>query len=91
MMQVDGYSLDAQREKLRKYADYQDMVIAGEYSDEGHSGKNIKGRSEFTSLLADIESGKPLLRQLYYNSWLMTSYITNRVLGLSFSINEGRT
>lgn len=26
-MQVDGYSLDAQREKLRKYADYEDMVI----------------------------------------------------------------
>ncbi|MBP3809149.1 MAG: recombinase family protein [Clostridiales bacterium] len=58
MMQVDGYSLDAQRDKLRKYADYQDMVIAGEYSDEGHSGKNIKGRPEFTRLLADIESGK---------------------------------
>ena len=38
-MQVDGYSLDAQREKLRKYADYEDMVIAGEYSDEGFSGK----------------------------------------------------
>ena len=46
-MQVDGYSLDAQREKLRKYADYEDMVIAGEYSDEGFSGKNIQGRHEF--------------------------------------------
>ena len=33
-MQVDGYSLDAQRDKLRKYAAYEDMVIAGEYSDE---------------------------------------------------------
>ena len=32
-MQVDGYSLDAQRDKLRKYADYEDMVVAGEYSD----------------------------------------------------------
>lgn len=50
MMQVDGYSLNAQRDKLRKYADYQDLVIAGEYSDEGHSGKNIKGRPEFTRL-----------------------------------------
>ena len=29
-MQVDGYSLDAQREKLRKYAEYEDMMIAGE-------------------------------------------------------------
>ena len=28
-MQVDGYSLDAQRDKLRKYAAYEDMVIAG--------------------------------------------------------------
>lgn len=33
-MQVDGYSLEAQRDKLRKYAAYEDMVIAGEYSDE---------------------------------------------------------
>ena len=33
-MQVDGYSLDAQKDKLHKYADYQEMVIAGEYSDE---------------------------------------------------------
>lgn len=32
-MQVDGYSLDAQRDKLHKYADYQDMIIAGEYSE----------------------------------------------------------
>lgn len=28
-MQVDGYSLDAQRDKLKKYAEYQEMVIAG--------------------------------------------------------------
>ena len=46
-MQVDGYSLDAQKDKLRKYAEFQDMEIVGEYSDEGHSGKNIKGRQEF--------------------------------------------
>ena len=34
-MQVDGYSLDAQRDKLRKYAAYEDMIVVGEYSDEG--------------------------------------------------------
>ena len=34
-MQVDGYSLDAQKDKLRKYAEYQEMSIVGEYSDEG--------------------------------------------------------
>ena len=33
-MQVDGFSLDAQRDKLRTYAKFQGMVIAGEYSDE---------------------------------------------------------
>jgi site-specific DNA recombinase len=32
------------RTKLRKYAEFQDMEIVEEYSDEGHSGKNIKGR-----------------------------------------------
>ena len=32
-MQVEGYSLDAQKDKLRKYAAYEEMVIAGEYSD----------------------------------------------------------
>ena len=37
-IQVDGYSLDAQKDKLRKYAEFQDMEIVGEYSDEGHSG-----------------------------------------------------
>ena len=38
---VDGYSLDAQRDKLRKYAAYEDMIVAGEYSDEGFSGKKM--------------------------------------------------
>lgn len=33
-MQVEGYSLDAQKDKIRKYADYQDMEVVGEYSDE---------------------------------------------------------
>ena len=27
-MQVDGYSLDAQRDKLLKYAAYEDMIVA---------------------------------------------------------------
>ena len=45
-VQVDGYSLEAQKEKLRKYAEFQGLVIAGEYSDEGFSGKNIQGRFE---------------------------------------------
>lgn len=54
-VQVDGYSLDAQKEKLRKYAEYQGFVIAGEYSDEGFSGKNIQGRFEFQRMMKDIQ------------------------------------
>lgn len=57
-MQVDGYSLDAQKDKLRKYAEYEDMTIVGEYSDEGFSGKNIQGRLEFQRMLSDIQEGK---------------------------------
>ena len=57
-MQVDGYSLDAQKDKLHKYADYQDMIISGEYSDEGKSGKSVEGRPQFQQMLSDIESGK---------------------------------
>ena len=57
-MQVDGYSLDAQRDKLRKYAAYEDMIVAGEYSDEGFSGKNIQGRQEFQRMLNDIQDCK---------------------------------
>lgn len=34
------------------------MEIVGEYSDEGYSGKNIKGRQEFMRMLNDIEDGK---------------------------------
>ena len=57
-MQVDGYSLDAQRDKLRKYAAYEDMIVVGEYSDEGFSGKNIQGRQEFQRMLNDIQDAK---------------------------------
>lgn len=57
-MQVDGYSLDAQKDKLKRYAEFQNMVIAGEYSDEGKLGKNIIGRPQFQQMLKDIETMK---------------------------------
>lgn len=57
-MQVEGYSLDAQKDKLKKYADYQEMIIAGEYSDEGKSGKSVEGRPEFQQMIQDIETSK---------------------------------
>lgn len=57
-MQVDGYSLDAQREKLCRYAEYEGMTVSAEYSDEGFSGKNIQGRLEFQRMLNDIQNEK---------------------------------
>ena len=56
-MQVDGYSLDAQREKLKRYAEFQNMEIVNEYSDEGKSGKSVEGRPEFQRMLDNIENG----------------------------------
>ena len=56
-MQVGGFSLDAQKEKLKKYADYQDMVVVREFSDEGKSGKNVDGRPQFKEMLELIEAG----------------------------------
>lgn len=56
-MQVDGFSLDAQKEKLKKYADYQDMVVVREFSDEGKSDKNVDGRPRFKEMLELIEAG----------------------------------
>ena len=53
-MQVDGFSLEAQKDKLRKYAALNDMEIVREYSDAGFSGKNIKGRADFQRMLNDV-------------------------------------
>lgn len=56
-MQVDGFSLKAQREKLYAYAQYQDMEVVGEFSDEGKSGKNVKDRIQFQEMLEKIKNG----------------------------------
>ena len=53
-MQVEGYSLDAQKERLTKYADFQNMEVVREYCDAGKSGKSIAGRPEFTQMLQDV-------------------------------------
>ncbi len=57
-MQVDGYSLDAQKDRLIKYADYERMKIVGEYCDGGKSGKSVDGRPDFARMLNDIRNNK---------------------------------
>lgn len=53
-MQVEGYSLEAQKERLTKYADFQNMEVVREYCDAGKSGKSIAGRPEFAQMLQDV-------------------------------------
>ena len=57
-MQIDGYSLDARKARMKAFAEYNDYEIAGEYEDAGKSGKSIEGRAEFARMMEDIKSGK---------------------------------
>ena len=43
--------------KLKRYAEFQNMEIVNEYSDEGKSGKSVEGRPEFQRMLDNIENG----------------------------------
>lgn len=49
-MQIDGYSLDAQKSRMKAYAEFNDYEIVGEYEDAGKSGKSIEGRVEFNRM-----------------------------------------
>lgn len=55
--QVEGYSLDGQRDYLTEWAEHEGMIVIGVYVDAGKSGKSIKGREEFQKMLADISTG----------------------------------
>ena len=57
-MQIDGYSLDAQKSRMKAFADYNGYEIVGEYEDAGKSGKSIEGRLQFSQMMDDIKSGK---------------------------------
>lgn len=57
-MQIDGYSLDAQKARMKAYAEFNDYEIVHEYEDAGKSGKSIEGRIQFNQMLEDIKTGK---------------------------------
>ena len=57
-MQIDGYSLDAQKARMKAYADFNNFEIVGEYEDAGKSGKSTEGRLAFNNMIEDIKSGK---------------------------------
>ena len=58
-MQVDGYSLDAQRNCLVKEAKNRGMAVAAEFSDVGSSGKDTAGRPQLMKMLDRIRNGNP--------------------------------
>lgn len=41
-MQVDGYSLDAQKDKLRKYAEFQNMLVAGNTATRASPARTLR-------------------------------------------------
>ena len=55
-MQVDGYSLEAQEDHLRKAADLHDLKVIKVFSDEGKSGKNVTGRPEYQEMMRRIQN-----------------------------------
>ncbi|MBQ7277073.1 MAG: recombinase family protein [Bacilli bacterium] len=65
-MQVDGFSLDAQINTLKRYAEREGMIIVDTYEDAGKSGKSIEGRPSFKKLLDDIKNGLDIKYVLVY-------------------------
>lgn len=54
----EGDSIPAQRDALRKYASDHNMIVAGEYVDDGISGTKYSQRDELQRMLSDVEAGK---------------------------------
>jgi len=53
----DGFSIHAQIDKLKKYAEVNDWEIKDFYIDDGISGKNLVERPEVIRLINDVKNG----------------------------------
>lgn len=56
----EGFSLDAQLDKLRSYCKARDWVMGGEYIDDGHSGRTIK-RPAYIRMMDEMDKWDALL------------------------------
>ncbi len=56
----EGFSLDSQLEKLRSYCKARGWEIAGEYVDDGYSGRDIR-RPAYQKMMEDIDKWDVLL------------------------------
>lgn len=66
-MQIDGYSLDAQKSRMKAFAEYNDYEIVREYEDAGKSGKSIEGRVQFSQMMDDIKEKEGIPHELTRN------------------------
>jgi site-specific DNA recombinase len=56
----EGFSLDAQLDKLRAYCKARDWQIAGEYIDDGYSGRKTR-RPAYTKMMEELDKWDMLL------------------------------
>jgi site-specific DNA recombinase len=54
--QTEGYSLTAQLNTLRQYAELQGWHVSNVYADEGISGKSVNGRPQLQQLIHDLQN-----------------------------------
>jgi len=57
----EGFSLDAQLDKLRSYCKARDWAIGGEYIDDGYSGRYIKRRPAYKQMMEELDKWDTLL------------------------------
>lgn len=56
----EGFSLDAQLDKLRSYCKARDWIVGGEYIDDGYSGRNVK-RPAYSKMMDEMDNWNVLL------------------------------
>jgi len=56
----EGFSLDAQLDKLKSYCKARDWIIAEEYVDDGYSGRNVK-RPAYSKMMEELDKWELLL------------------------------
>jgi site-specific DNA recombinase len=68
--QIDGESLDTQRNRIQKYADDNDIEIVKWFGDEGISGKTVRKRTDMLELLKYCAKNKGDVGYvIFYKMW----------------------
>ncbi|MBI0581840.1 MAG: recombinase family protein [Methanomassiliicoccales archaeon] len=57
----EGYSLEAQQERLVAYCEAQGWDIADIFADRGHTGRNIRNRDEYKRMMAEKDKWDNIL------------------------------